>query len=108
MAFLRHKRAVGVFSRYEDAETREVVEISQSITVGDLMESMDDAAASFKLQAAAAEFAEMLRESFWAEDASYGDVLRLLVSAQDAGLDDDETVATLEDMVRVAVRLGDQ
>lgn len=96
-----------VYVRYEDAETREIVEISQDLTIGDLLDEMGSAPQSFALHAAAAEFAEILRESFWAEDATYGDVMRVLA---DAGLDDsdDEQVMGFVAMVEAAMRYSDR
>ncbi len=55
-----------VYIRYQDAETREVVELSQEITTADVLPSVDEAPADFRLHAAAAEFAELLRDSYWA------------------------------------------
>jgi Ca-activated chloride channel homolog len=94
-----------VFIRYEDAETREVVELSREITTDDLLTSFDAVTPSLKLQAAVAEFAELLRGSTWAEDGSYGAVMAMI---EDAGYADDEDVAELVAMVETAVRLGDQ
>jgi len=101
-----------VFIRYEDAETREVVEISRPLTVGDLRESMDDAPATFRVQAAVAEFAELLRGSTWAEEGSYGAVLNLLESAQANLPENNDALASSVDelitLVQAVIRLGDQ
>jgi len=101
-----------VFIRYEDAETREVVEISRPLTVGDLRESMDDAPATFRVQAAVAEFAELLRGSTWAEEGSYSAVLNLLESAQVDLPENNEALESSVDelitLVQAVIRLGDQ
>lgn len=96
-----------VYIRYEDADTREVVEIERSITTDDLLASMDDAPATFKMHAAVAEFSELLRDSTWAEDGSYGAVMALLNDAQD-DLTDTEDIKELIAMVELAVQYGDQ
>jgi Ca-activated chloride channel homolog len=95
------------YIRYQDADTEEVVEISRDITTADVLASMDEAPASFKLHAAVAEFAELLRESVWAEDGSYGAVLALLNDARD-DLTDTEDLDELVTMIETAVRLGDE
>jgi Ca-activated chloride channel homolog len=96
-----------VFVRYQDAESREIKEVSRSIRVSDLLPSIEDAPASFQVQAAAAEFAELLRGSFWAQEGSYGDVLRLLQMAEPR-LEDNAQLAELVDMVRAAIRHNDR
>ncbi|MDX2077912.1 MAG: von Willebrand factor type A domain-containing protein [bacterium] len=93
------------YIRYEDAETREVVELQRAITVADVLASFDEAPANFKVQVAVAEFAELLKGSFWAEDGTYGAVLALIESAD---MGENEDVAELIEMIRVAVRLSDQ
>ncbi|MFW5691607.1 MAG: vWA domain-containing protein [Chloroflexota bacterium] len=97
-----------VYIRYEDAETREVVELSRAITTAELLASIDEAPATFRLHAAVAEFAELMRESVWAEDGSYGAVMALLQNARTDLGDADEDLNELIAMVEQAVRLGDQ
>jgi len=95
------------YIRYEDADTREVVELQKAITVADLLASLDDAPANFRLQVAVAEFAELLKGSFWAEDGSYGAVQALIETTADE-FEGNEDVTELVEMIRTAVRLGDQ
>ena len=92
--------------RYEDAETREVVELSTDITAGDLLPDIEDAPAGFRLLAGVAEFSELLRESYWAQDGSYSAVLRLVEGAA-ADMPGDEDVAEFIELVRAAIRYGD-
>ena len=56
--------------RYADADSHRVTEVSEEITVSQLHGSFDTAPATFRLAAAVAEFAEILRESYWAKDGS--------------------------------------
>ncbi|HLA44506.1 MAG TPA: von Willebrand factor type A domain-containing protein, partial [Aggregatilineales bacterium] len=92
-----------VYIRYQDADTREVVELNQSLSAGDLHESIDDMPQSLRLHAAAAEFAELLRESFWAEDGNYVDLLTFAAPLEQA-YPDNEQVGEFVEMVRAAGR----
>ncbi len=56
--------------RYADPDNHKVSEVSKEISVSQLHESFDTAPATFRLAAAVAEFAEILRESYWAKDGS--------------------------------------
>ncbi|MBN1563445.1 MAG: von Willebrand factor type A domain-containing protein [Anaerolineae bacterium] len=97
-----------VYIRYQDAETREVVEVNQPITVGDLHPTLDDAPASFRLHAAAAEFAELLRESYWAQEGSYLDLLDLAKPLTTSELAGDEDVTEFVELIRLAGRYEDR
>ena len=61
-----------VYIRYKDAETDEVVEVQQDIHTEDILASIEEAPPTMRLQAGAAEFSELLRDSHWADDGSYG------------------------------------
>ena len=69
-----HEDAVGqlatVFIRHEDPDTRHVAEISEDIFAAELEGAFEDASPEFQLAAATAEFAEILRDSFWAQEGS--------------------------------------
>jgi len=60
-----------------------IVEIEKSIRTGDLYRSVEDAPADLALDACVAEFAEILRESYWAKDGSLEEVLFLLEETAD-------------------------
>ena len=63
--------ALGViYMRYEDPDTGEVSEISREFGVGELASEFAEASARFQLSAVVAEYAEILRESYWAQDGS--------------------------------------
>jgi len=95
------------YIRYQDAETREVVELQRAITVADILASIEEAPASFRLHVAVAEFAELLKGSFWSEGGTYGAVLSLIETVSD-DTNEDEDITELVEMVRIAVRLSDQ
>ena len=69
-----HEGTVGqlatVFIRHEDPDTRQVTEISEDIFAAELEDAFEDASPEFQLAAAVAEFAEILRDSFWAQEGS--------------------------------------
>ncbi len=69
-----HEGAVGqlatVFIRHEDPDTRQVTEVSQDIFAAELSDAFEDASPEFQLAAAIAEFAEILGDSFWAQEGS--------------------------------------
>ena len=60
--------------RYADPDNHRVSEVSENISVAQLHESFAAAPATFRLAAGVAEFAEILRESYWAKDGSLDSV----------------------------------
>jgi Ca-activated chloride channel family protein len=62
--------AMTVSVRYEDPDTSEVTEISHSIARADFAPTFKEASIRFQLDAVVAEYAEILRESYWAKDSS--------------------------------------
>jgi Ca-activated chloride channel family protein len=69
-----HEGALGqlatIFIRHEDPDTRQVTEISEDIFAAELAAAFEEASPEFQLAAAIAEFAEILRDSFWAQEGS--------------------------------------
>ena len=59
-----------VYMRYEDVGLNEVVEISQEFQRSDLSIAFAETAPAFQLSAVVAEFAEVLRGSYWAREGS--------------------------------------
>ena len=66
--------AMTVHARYEDPETEEVTEVMRAIAKGDFAPSFEETSARFQLTAIVAEYAEILRDSYWAQDSSLGGV----------------------------------
>ena len=64
--------------RWRDPQNRQVVELSREITAGETVAELSATDPYFRQSAAAAEFAELLRESFWAQCGSLDAVLTLL------------------------------
>ena len=59
-----------VYMRYEDVGFNEVVEINQEFQRGDLATTFEETTPTFQLSAVVAEFAEVLRGSYWAREGS--------------------------------------
>ncbi|MXY99707.1 DUF3520 domain-containing protein [Candidatus Poribacteria bacterium] len=77
-----HEGATGqmatVFIRHEDPDTHRVSEINEEIFTTELKRTFEEASPEFQLAATVAEFAEILRESFWAQEGSLGAVSQSL------------------------------
>ncbi len=73
-----HEDATGklatAYIRYENPDSHRVTEFNEDIFSSQLKSSFEDASAEFQLAAAVAEFAEILRGSYWAKDGSLEDV----------------------------------
>lgn len=95
-----------VYIRYQDADTKEVVELNRTILTDDIV-PLEATTPHFRLQAAAAEFSELLRGSYWAQEGRYGDVLALVEPLAEE-LPNDLDVEELQELVRLAVRYGDR
>ena len=67
--------AATTYVRYKHAETEAVTEFKSSIAVKDFNKSLDSSSSDFKLAATVAEFAEILRKSYWAKGAKLETVL---------------------------------
>ncbi len=63
-----------VYLRYEDPDTAEVHEIDRSFLRSELAADFEETSSSFQLAAVVAEYAEILRQSYWAQDGSLGEV----------------------------------
>ena len=59
-----------VYMRYEDVGLNEIVEVNSEFHSSDLAVSFEGASSRFQLAAVVAEFAELLRGSYWARDGS--------------------------------------
>ncbi len=90
--------------RYEHPDSGVVSEIEQSVTKGDLAAEFTDASTRYQLAAVVAEFAELLRHSYWAREGNLSEIetqtdrLRQL-------LPDDTDVAELADLASIAAHI---
>jgi Ca-activated chloride channel family protein len=92
------------YVRYKDADTYEVTEFKSSIATKELNKSFEDSSREFRLAATVAEFAEILRKSYWAKDATLDSVLE---HAQQLSreLKNDSDVIELVDLISKAKQL---
>ena len=108
-----HERAVGqlatVFIRHEDPDTRQVTEISEDIFAVELENAFEDASPEFQLAAAVAEFAEILRDSFWAQEGSLETVHQVIEDALPRIRDErsDELLHLVNGAARLKARSGE-
>ena len=63
-----------VYLRYEDPDSGEVSEIELSFQRSELVTDFEAASSSFQLAAVVAEYAEVLRQSYWAQEGSLSEV----------------------------------
>ncbi len=63
--------------RYEDPETGRISETARTLRARDVARAFDRAPQSFRRDAVVAEFAEILRGSYWAKDADLGELASL-------------------------------
>jgi Ca-activated chloride channel homolog len=99
-------RVATVYMRWEDPDTREVVELSKDFDTYQMSESFQRADPYFQWSVVVAEYAEILRESYWADDSSLDDVYREAGRVSEY-LPRDEAVSEFVDLVRKARRLMD-
>jgi Ca-activated chloride channel family protein len=92
-----------VYLRWEDPDTRQVVEMSKDFNVGDLARSFERADPYFQRTVIVAEFAEILKKSYWAEDSSLQDVYREALRVSEY-FGRDEDMSELLELIR---RAGD-
>jgi len=95
-----------VYMRWEDPDTRQIVEISKDFAAGDLERSFERANPYFQRTVIVAEFAEILKESYWAEDSSMNDVYREAVRVSEY-FGHDEDMSELLELIRRAGRWVD-
>ena len=65
-----------------------------------------DTSGTFRLAATVAAYAEVLRESIWAENVAWSDLIAESQSLLDAEIGDDPDVVEFVDLVERAARLG--
>ena len=63
-----------VYLRYEDPDSGDVTEIDRVFERSELASEFEDTSPTFQMAAVVAEYAEILRESIWAEDGSLENV----------------------------------
>ena len=94
-----------VYLRWEDPDTRQVVEMSKDFYVSDLARDFHDADPYFQRAVVVAEYAEILRDSYWAQES---DLEAVYEEAQWVSeyLHRDEAMLEFVDLVHSARRLA--
>ena len=69
-----HGKVATVFMRWEDPDTHQVVEISQDYKTSQIAFDFEEADPYFQRAVVVAEYAEILKGSYWAEESSMDDV----------------------------------
>jgi len=92
--------------RWRDPITSNTLELSRSITSDAMAGSYFDTSGTFRLAATVAAYAEVLRESIWAENVAWSDLIAESQSLLDAEIGDDPDVVEFVDLVERAARLG--
>jgi len=98
-------RIATVQLRWQDPDTRRVTEISETLDTRDLAERFEDADPYFQWAVIVAEYAEILRDSYWAGESSLDEVLE---EAERVSRYIEETPDPRElvDLIRKTIRLG--
>ena len=95
-----------VFMRWEDPDTRQVTELSRDFNVSELERNFNRANPYFQRAVIVAEYAEILKESYWAQESSFEDVYREAVRISDY-FGRDEDMSELLELMRRAGRWVD-
>jgi len=61
--------AMTVYMRWQDPDFDDVIELNRSVAQADLMGEFDESDPRFRLAVVVAQYAEVLRDSYWAKDA---------------------------------------
>ena len=85
--------------RYKEAETGRVIEEARTLQAEDILGRIQNADPTFKMDAAVAEFAEILRHSYWAKDAN-------LESARDLAQNASRSMDSPKDTKEVVSLIG--
>jgi Ca-activated chloride channel family protein len=97
-----------VYIRHKDPDRKdEVTEKSFPLSMSDIKSNFAKSSSSFRLAACAAEFAEILRESYWAKDGDLGKVLALAQELSYENKDNDDIIEFTA-MVSRAKKLWDE
>jgi Ca-activated chloride channel family protein len=99
-------RVASVYLRWQDPDTREVVELSKDFDTYQMSESFRRADPYFQWSVVVAQYAEILRDSYWAQDSSLDAVYREAQRVSEY-LPRDENVSEFVELIRKARRLID-
>jgi Ca-activated chloride channel family protein len=95
-----------VFMRWQDPDTLQIVELAKDFDAGELGRDFDYADPYFQRSVIVAEYAEILKKSYWAEESSLSDVYHEAVRLSEL-LPEDELMTEFLDLIRRASHLTD-
>lgn len=95
-----------VFMRWQDPDTRQVVELSQDFSTGELEREFQYADPYFQRAVVVAEYAEILKKSYWSEESSLSHVYHEAVRTSEL-LPWDEEMGDFMELIRRASQLTD-
>jgi len=101
-----HGNIATVFMRWQDPDTRQVVELSKDFHTSDLAYEFEEADPYFQRAVVVAEYAEILKGSYWAEESSLAHVYREAQRISE-WLPKDESMNEFMDLIRQATHLTD-
>ncbi|MBN1180587.1 MAG: von Willebrand factor type A domain-containing protein [Anaerolineae bacterium] len=87
--------ALVIYLRYENPDSGETVELNRAISGAEFAGTFEAASARFQLAALVAEYAEVLRHSYWAKGSSLADVLAQARRVATLLIDDPDVVEFL-------------
>jgi Ca-activated chloride channel family protein len=99
-------KIASVSMRWEDPDSRSVTEISKDFSTGDLAREFHDADLYFQRAVVVAEYAEILKHSYWADESSLDDVYREALRIYET-MPRERDMEEFVDLVRTAVQLGE-
>ena len=94
-----------VYLRWEDPDTHEVTEMSKAFSSQEFTQSFSSASPYLQWDVVVAEFAEIIRESYWAQNSTLAGVLEEAERISKA-LPEDPQVQEFVEMVRKANQVG--
>ncbi|HJQ14101.1 MAG TPA: YfbK domain-containing protein, partial [Anaerolineales bacterium] len=95
-----------VFLRWQDPETRQVMELSKDFNTGELAYQFESADPYFQRSVIVAEYAEILKKSYWAEESSLAHVYHEATRVSEL-LPWEEDMSEFMELIRRASQLTD-
>jgi Ca-activated chloride channel family protein len=95
-----------VFMRWQDPDTRQIVELSKDFSTGELTRDFEYADPYFQRSVVVAEYAEILKKSYWAEESSLAHVYHEAERVSEI-LPWDEDMGEFMELIRRASHLTD-
>ncbi len=98
-------RVASFHIRYTDPDGARSNEVKAEIHTKDFAPSFEEAGASFRLAAGVAEFAEILRKSYWAQESTFADVLPVIRGVLQER-EDDADLIELQALIAKAMKIN--